>query len=204
MGDPLAIQLVNTVGSRGSPRPRERLATYASLVEWCIRSELIGRSEGDRLLAEAAKRPADAERALARARDLREVLFRLFQRFAAGAQPDPADLEALNAALGGCVGRRRLRLGEVGCCWAWSDAPDSELDWMLWPVAYSAAEILTGSSLERLKICANEECSWMFIDQSRNRSRRWCDMRECGNREKARRHYHRGRAEQETGGAPHA
>src|SRR5690606_34555848 len=73
--------------------------------------------------------------------------------------------------------------------------PESNaLDQVLWPVAVSAAELLTSADRERVKECAADTCNWLFLDMSRNRSRRWCDMKECGNRAKARRFYKRQRA----------
>ena len=75
-------------------------------------------------------------------------------------------------------------------------AADDEgaLDRPLWPVLRSAAALLTSDDIARIRECAAERCAWLFIDHSRNRSRRWCDMRDCGNRAKARRHYARAKA----------
>ena len=202
MSEPLAVQFANTVGSRRSSRPQERLPSYDALLEWGVRAELFGQSEAARLRREAESRPADAESARIRAVALRDAVYRLLEASGEGRTPAVADLEVLNAALGECAVRRRLRLTPEGLCWAWAEAPDGDLDWMLWPVAYSAAETLTGSEAARIKACPAEGCGWIFIDQSRNRSRRWCDMQSCGNREKARRHYHRGKAAPETSTPP--
>lgn len=198
MSEPLAIQFANTVGSRRSSRPQERLPSYGALVEWGVRAELFGKTEAARLLADAAARPADAESAWKRALTLRDAVYHLLESSGEGRPSSPEDLDVLNAALGECAVRRRLRQTPDGLCWTWAEAPDGDLDWMLWPVAYSAAEVLTGSEADRVKACPAEGCGWIFIDQSRNRSRRWCDMQSCGNREKARRHYHRGKAGPET------
>ena len=198
MSEPLAVQFANTVGSRRSERPQERLASYDALIEWGVRAELFGRSEAARLRAEAQARPGDAESARTRALALRDAVYRLLEASGEGRLPAAGDLETLNAALGECAVRRLLRSTPEGLCWTWAEAPDGDLDWMLWPIAYSAAEVLTGSEADRVKACPGEGCGWIFIDQSRNRSRRWCDMQSCGNREKARRHYHRGKAAPET------
>jgi len=72
---------------------------------------------------------------------------------------------------------------------------DERLTSMLWPVAVSAAGLLTSPQLVRLRDCANTACGWLFIDHSKNASRRWCDMGECGNRAKARRFRERQRSE---------
>jgi predicted RNA-binding Zn ribbon-like protein len=68
---------------------------------------------------------------------------------------------------------------------------------MLWPVARSAADLLTSQEQSRVRECAASDCGWLFLDLSRNRSRRWCDMETCGNRTKARRHYARSKQEQD-------
>jgi predicted RNA-binding Zn ribbon-like protein len=198
MSEPLAMQFANTVGSRRSSRPQERISDYRALVEWGVKAELFGRTEAARLLAEAAARPSEASAASERAIVLRDAVYRIFEGLGDGNAPGTDDLEVLNAALGECAVRRRLRLTGQGLCWTWAEAPEADLDWMLWPIAYSAAELLTSSSADRVKACPGEGCGWIFLDQSRNRSRRWCDMQSCGNREKARRHYHRGRTPPET------
>jgi len=198
MSEPLAIQFANTVGSRRSSRPQERISDYRALVEWGVGAELFGRTEAARLLAEAESRPSEASAAMERARALRDAVYRIFEGVGEGKPPATGDLEVLNAALGECAVRRRLQQTSQGLCWTWAETPEADLDWMLWPVAYSAAELLTSSSADRVKACPGEGCGWIFLDQSRNRSRRWCDMQSCGNREKARRHYHRGRTAPET------
>jgi predicted RNA-binding Zn ribbon-like protein len=77
------------------------------------------------------------------------------------------------------------------CCeWSWI-AQDDVLDRMLWPVIRSAADLLTSQDLWSVKICASDSCNWLFLDTSKNQSRRWCDMKSCGNRAKVHRHYER-------------
>src|SRR5829696_5210301 len=93
----------------------------------------------------------------------------------------------------------RLRLMPAGGAygWAWDRSGDesaARLDSPLWPVAQSAAELLTSPKLGRVKLCAGKGCGWVFVDESRNGSRRWCDSRDCGNRERVRRHLARKRA----------
>jgi predicted RNA-binding Zn ribbon-like protein len=91
-----------------------------------------------------------------------------------------------------------VEVGAGGERWRWRWAGDAEsepaLDRVLWPVARSAAELLTSDDLAAVRECAAPDCRWLFLDRSRNRSRRWCAMATCGNRSKARRHYRRGRA----------
>ncbi|HSH12932.1 MAG TPA: CGNR zinc finger domain-containing protein, partial [Desulfurivibrionaceae bacterium] len=87
------------------------------------------------------------------------------------------------------LAQARLVPGEDHFEWGWSDA--GGLRRLLWPIVRSAAELLTSEKLERVGQCAGDSCGWLFLDTSRNRSRRWCEMEHCGNRAKARRHYRR-------------
>ena len=86
----------------------------------------------------------------------------------------------------------RIVSTKEGFKWDWSE--ELALDRMLWFIARSAADLLTSGNLDRVRQCGDEECGWLFIDTTKNRSRRWCDMTDCGNRAKARRHYSRLRA----------
>jgi len=65
------------------------------------------------------------------------------------------------------------------------------LEAILWPIAGSAGELLTSDDLGRVRQCGGKTCRWMFVDRSKNRSRRWCDLKVCGNRTKARKLYRR-------------
>ena len=189
-----ALDFTNTTSGRRTSTPHERLHAYSDLVEWCVGAGLFGPTQAGRLVAEAGRRPEAARAALERALALREAIYGIFVAASAGAAPDPARLETLNAVLAEGMARRRLcpSPSAGGCCWTWTGEPD-DLDWMLWPLAWSAAELLTGGELDRVKSCGGETCDWLFLDVSKNRSRRWCDMRYCGNQAKARRHYHRSR-----------
>lgn len=186
------VDFVNTVSDRAAARPHDRLRTFGDLLEWCVRVDLVEPAEAGRLAAAAAERPEDAEAALARARELREALLTLFTAEIEDRAPPSAALEVVNALLSEAMRHRRLQPGGNGLRWAWAEPPD-RLERLLWPLAWSAAELLTSSEVKRLKECGQEDCRWVFLDLSKNRSRRWCTMEECGNRAKARRHYHRHR-----------
>jgi predicted RNA-binding Zn ribbon-like protein len=130
---------------------------------------------------------------LSRAIALREALYRIFTTMVGGEAPPTSDLLLLNGELAAALAHRCLISSEAGFDLAWSSDGD-ELSEPLWPVALSAAELLTSGSVARVKSCASHDCAWVFMDESRNRSRQWCEMETCGNRAKARRHYARGRA----------
>ena len=203
-GGALCLDLANTVDSRTTDTPKERLGTFADLAAWGEQARAIDGAEGRRLVAAARRHPAAAAAVLRRARTLREALFAIFSAVAGGGAPGTADLETLNDELKRALGHARLvpeqgrkpaRSGaargmNAAYRWGWSGEGD-DLDRMLWPAARSAAELLTGDRLARVRECGAGNCAWLFLDTSRNRSRRWCDMKVCGNREKAHRHYRR-------------
>jgi predicted RNA-binding Zn ribbon-like protein len=97
------------------------------------------------------------------------------------------ELTVLNEALRGALPNLELEVRGNDCCWRWHDR-SSPADRILWPVVRSAADLVTSDQADRIRECAGENCSWLFLDSSRNRSRRWCSMASCGNRAKARRH----------------
>lgn len=184
------VDFVNTLSDRALDPPLERLASYDDLALWCLREELIDEQERARLLRLAQAHPRKAEAALTQARLLRELLFKLFDASAEGRVPAQELRTELNTWLLKAATHRQLEPSDAGLRWLWFRG-DDELDWMLWPLAWSAAELLGSDDLGRLKECAQEDCRWLFLDLSKNRSRRWCTMEQCGNRAKAKRHYER-------------
>lgn len=190
----LCLDLVNTVSWRKRERPDERLNSYSDLVAWSQKAGVVTERQAQRLLQESARRPAGASAALERVIALREALYRIFCAVAGGDAPKPSDLAVLNGALSEALARLQLTWIAGQFAWDWTDAGDS-LEPMLWPVARSAAELLTADELNRVGVCPGEGCGWLFFDSSKNRSRRWCAMDDCGNRAKARRHYRRSRSQ---------
>jgi predicted RNA-binding Zn ribbon-like protein len=93
----------------------------------------------------------------------------------------------------------RLAPPRAGIVWRrgtadWITAETSPMDAVLWPIVWSAEDLLVSGERGRLKTCGSEACGWLFYDESRSRRRRWCSMSDCGNRAKAKRFYHRGRS----------
>ena len=188
----LCLDFTNTVNWHASEHPIEELPAYGDLVTWAQTVGLLTEPEAQRLNRLAARRPAEAEAVLGRAHNLREAVFRLLSATAHQLGPASADLEWINAELPVSLARSRLSPAAGGYTLLWPAAPDA-LDRMLWPVAYSAAELLTQPDLlSRVGECADDHgCGYLFLDLTKNHSRRWCDMKGCGNRAKARRHYER-------------
>jgi len=196
-GGDASLDFVNTLGWRLTDRPREYLRSYEDLLDWGRQAGLLALEETEDLFRQATLDPEGARQTLSRALALREEIHRLISAHVAGESQDENDLSALNRELSIALSHLRLMPADGAYSWSWDQSEDqgkTPLDSPLWPVAQSAAELLTSEKLGRVKLCAGEGCGWIFLDESRNSSRRWCDSRDCGNRERVRRHLARKRA----------
>lgn len=185
VGGRLCLDFVNTTGARHSDEPRERIHSYDDLLTWARRADLLTEGEAVELSGEADRRREEARAALRRALRSREELYGALRPLAEDGRPDPEELTALDVLLLEAARRRTLRVGPDGVAWSWSREP-GELAWFLWPIVHSAERTLMGDDLSRLRRCG--ECDWLFVDETRNRSRRWC-KKLCGDRVRARRYY---------------
>lgn len=198
IGGSLCLDFVNTVAGRSGnldkektldyqDRPRaEKIDDYADLLTWSVKAKLMTETEAKRRLQAAKQKPLAAGKVLRRARILRESLYRLFKSVVEGWKPAAEDLKKLNQELIIARQHQTLAWTKNGCVFHWIESEDT-LDSMLWQIAESAAETLTAEDLTRLRQCGGDNCRWLFFDTSRNRSRQWCDMRDCGNLAKVRR-----------------
>lgn len=190
VGGALSLDFTNTAGNHESPLPSEHLLNYADLVEWSRHAGIIDNQVARRLLDNAARRPDKASQVLERAIALREAMYRIFLAASTGAAPRATDMELLNRSLADAMAHARLIEMDGGFGWDWTHQEDA-LDSMLAPITRSAGDLLTSDDLSRVRECDGDTCGWLFIDKSKNHSRRWCAMNDCGNRAKARRHYKR-------------
>ena len=194
IGGALCLDFANTVDPRHAPGRHEYLDSYPALVTWGCHAAAIDTTAADRLLTAAATNPSEAQRVLSRAITLREALYTLFAQAINRRPPAPDNLSALQGELTTALAHLRIEWAPTGFTWAWDDTSPS-LDRVLWPVARSAARLLAHGPLGRVRECPGAgNCGWLFLDLSKNASRRWCEMRSCGNRAKVRRHYARTRA----------
>ena len=168
------------MGTRGS----SALRGYGDLVAWSVRVGLLSVGEGEYLASEADRRPEDAETVYRDALRLRGALYDVFRAVAEGEDAPEGGLETLRGYEREALSRGKLVQGDGGFAWEWQDGLD--LARMLWPVAHAATGLLTSGDLDRLKLCAG--CYWLFLDASKNHSRRWCTMEVCGRDEKMRRY----------------
>jgi predicted RNA-binding Zn ribbon-like protein len=193
LGGRLSLGFANTADWHASDHPVEFLTSYSDLVAWSQRVGILTDHQAQRLLKKAARRPEDTTAVLERAIALREAIYRIFSAISRGRPPQAADLATFNAELSRALAQSRIVSTAEVFVWDWTGAEEA-LDRMLWPVVHDAADLLTSEELYRVGQCADDRCGWLFLDTSRNRSRRWCSMEDCGNRAKARRHYERKRA----------
>ncbi len=186
-GGLLCLDFANTLEDRPSDHPRELLNSYSDLVSWSQQARILEDQEAQQLLEEAARRPAEAFIVLQRAVVLRETIYRLFKAVAQDASAEGDALVLLNAAIADTMTHAQIVPGAARFTWGWT-VNEGDLDRILWPVVQSAADLLTSDELDIVRICASDDCDWLFLDTSKNHSRRWCDMKSCGNRAKARRY----------------
>ena len=188
VGGRLCLDFVNTVDGRkdDSSPLGDKLEDYSDLVAWSRHTGIITTAEAARLIKEGKQKATTANTVLRRAIALREALLRIFKAMMTERAPRNLDLETLNDELLKARKNQRLITTNKGFRWEWTSA-ETALDRMLWPVVQSAAEFLSAGDFSRLRECGGEECGWLFEDTSRNRSRQWCHMQDCGNLAKVRR-----------------
>jgi predicted RNA-binding Zn ribbon-like protein len=188
--DPVCVRFINTVDWRDDPvRRSDPLKSYSDLLHWARDAAAIPPGIAHKLAHAANRHPAAAQSSFLRAITVREALAAVLAAAVEHRQPPPEDLKRFNAALGESGGHLRLAASKDQFRLDWDS--DSSLDRVLWPVVRSAADLVTSTDLERLRICKGAGCGWLFLDTSRNRSRRWCNMAVCGNRAKVKRFYER-------------
>jgi len=191
VGGNLCLDFVNTTGARGRAKPRERLLSYSDALAWGRRARILSAHEqrgSDRL---ARRRPHAAARWLRRVVEFREQLYAVLLAIATGGRPRASDLRALNVWWRGLADRQSLVLGHDGLEFRLRP-PSRPLDGLRWPIAESAISLVTSAEMGGVKKC--EECDWLFLDSSKNRSRRFCKTL-CGDRARARRYYSRHRSD---------
>lgn len=188
IGGWLCLDFANTADGDVNAEWTERLDNYAHLVAWAQQASLLDDLTTARLVQQAAQQPEAAAAALEQARHIRQTIYRIFSAVAAQRAPEAVELAAFNTALADTMAHMQVQPQEDNFTWAWVG---DNLERPLWPVVWSAAELLLSPEYHQVRECGGRDCSWLFLDTSRNHSRRWCDMKSCGNREKARSHYRR-------------
>ena len=180
----VALDFANTLDNRYiRERQVELLSTYDQFIAFASECGLVNSAQA-RMLAAGGER--QAKLALERAIGLREAIYQLFTAAISGERPPSEAIETLNASLSEARSRRQLLWDRKEFVWRYRSLPDQPVN-PIWPIAEAAAELLSSTDRARIRECSNPACRWLFLDQSKNHSRRWCDMSVCGNRAKAHR-----------------
>lgn len=191
LGERLCLDFVNTLDNRLGLRPEEFLRTYADVAWWGHHVGLLSEADVKRSLERGDDEPTWADELFARAIALRGTLATIFTAIAHGHDVDQEDLKALHAAYMHMMPWVRLVPQEGRYRWVW-EPTDREVERLLWEVTRSGIDTLANDDLSRVRQCPGTgDCGGLFLDTSRNASRRWCSMEGCGSRVKMRRQYAR-------------
>jgi len=188
VGGAPCLDFANTINSRRQP-VHDYLQTYSDLVEWAAKTGLLSAVKRNQLLRLAGGDSKNAERALRKALRIRELLYQLFSKNARRSKPKQEEIEAFVESYAEAISHSSFvrQTDQFAIDWPM----ERSLDAALWPILYSAGQLLLSKELAHVKECPN--CGWLFLDTSKNQSRRWCSMNTCGTRDKMRRYLRRTR-----------
>ena len=185
VGGNVALDLLNTQnGPAGGPPEEDVLSDYSDLLAWASHVGLLTAGEERHLARGARRRPAEAGAAFQQAHEVRAYLHGVFDAVARGASPEKASLLRLQDDAAEALAHGRLVSADGHYRWSWAD--DEDLRRPIWPIIQAALTLITDGPLDRVKGCAS--CRFLFLDESKNRSRRWCSMEDCGAQDKMRKY----------------
>ena len=193
-GNWLCLDFTHTLQDRFNADRKELLHSYDDVLAWGLYMHLLQEEEAREVVHIAEQHPQIATKALRDAVNMREAIYRIFYSISQEDAPDADDMALLNAELAQAMSHASIvEAGEKDHFrWDWQAKSDADkLERINWIIVRSAADLLTSDKLRDVRACAAEDCRWLFLDISKNHSRRWCDMETCGNQAKARRHYSR-------------
>ena len=188
LADHHVLDFINTIDPREGPHRIDHLCDFADLLAWAKRAHVVSDGDARRISLEAKGNSGSAARAFKRAIDLREALYLIFLRIVAGQSPPRAALaELMRAHRDGLAHGAFVRSGNR---FQWVLPAIAEF--VRWRIAQDAIALLESAELTRVKRCPGSgDCGWLFLDTSKNATRRWCSMEGCGNRAKMRRFLNR-------------
>jgi predicted RNA-binding Zn ribbon-like protein len=195
IGGNVCLDFINTLDDRTSAQPKELLTNYYELARFGEDTGILTPAQLDSFYERVHLMPGEAEDALRRAINLREALYAIFSAVMNRQTAPQLAMDRLNANLHDAALHSRLVQNEMlqskgHLEWRFDDLTSS-FNAMLWPIARAAADLLASSDLALVRACSSPTCQWLFLDTSKNHHRRWCSMKQCGNRAKVRRFYAR-------------
>jgi predicted RNA-binding Zn ribbon-like protein len=186
VGGDLILDLANTTDRHGEQGAADDLAPgYANVVDWFEYADVLDAQQSRRLLLVAGKNPRDAAAIRRRLMALRDATYAIILAIIDQGAPETPDLDVLNEELARARAARDLVASHGGLDWDWV-APIG-LDRVLWEASLAAERLLTSDRLARLRQCDAPDCQRVFLDTSRNGSRRYCTSTGCGAVERIRR-----------------
>jgi len=189
----LCLDFINTLDDRFSDEPKELLNSYLDLARFGGDAGILSNAQMEHLFERCLQSPAGAKQALGAAIQMREAMYAVFWALVRKKPVPKAQLTILNSYAQEAA--RHMILVETSGRFAWKfDEVGNEFDAPLWPIARSAAGLLASDQLRFVRACASKTCEWLFLDESKNHRRRWCDMTKCGNRAKVSSFYKRKKA----------
>jgi predicted RNA-binding Zn ribbon-like protein len=185
VGGQPSLDFVNTVSWPGTQREHDWFGVVKNVTLWAMDLGLIDQQTRRRLERVFPQRSKEAAQQLKTIRNVRTILRAVVAPLARGDSPSPRSVDEFNGLIARASRDRRLDPDTLQWTWA---AP-KDLVQLFSPVIWNAAEVVTNIDRRRLRHCP--ACDWLFHDTTRNAGRRWCDMMDCGSRDKALRYYHR-------------
>ena len=186
VGGVLALDFCNTCSGRGSEGLQEHLRSAPDLVAWARHAGILDEEKEEALLRLCGSAAFGLE-LLEKALGLREAIYRLDASIALGEVPAQADLDAIARAHAASLSKGQLTTREGGFGWSWPVESAAE-ETIIGPITASAMSLLAQADHARLKQCPGHHCGWLFLETTKNKTRRWCEMEVCGNRAKQQRH----------------
>jgi predicted RNA-binding Zn ribbon-like protein len=191
-GGQLSLDFINSVGGRidlnGNDYTilKDKINNYEDLVDWAKTIGILNEVTARNLVSLSSQKEKVTNKVFKRAIKLRESLYRIFISIVENRVPPKEDIEVLNNECS--VAREQQKLVYASRKFSWNYELPDEPDNMISQVALSGAELLLSDKLNRIKQCPGDNCGWLFFDSSKNGSRQWCDMKDCGNVAKVRRY----------------
>jgi predicted RNA-binding Zn ribbon-like protein len=185
VGCELALDFTNTSSGRNSPTHQEHLHGFKDLLAWVEHAKVVSPEDCSRIRGSISEGSNVATTTFASALDTREVIWRIATALAEGRVVNDDLRQRLVALHALSLGHAGMELRNSAYIWAW-DARRDVRSAILGPIALSALTLLMERDLSRTKRCEGADCGWLFLDTTKNKTRRWCEMRVCGNRSKVR------------------
>jgi len=186
IGGELALDFANTSSGRGSTNHKDHIVRSSHVAQWAAHARLIPPADSKWLAAAVETDATLGARLLREALAVRENIYELGAALAAGRLAPPKCIETLAKSYARALARGRLTPSGENFGWAWSPR-EAPVEAVLGPISLSALTLLQQADLTRVKQCQGHECGWLFFDTTKNKSRRWCEMKICGNRAKQKR-----------------